>query len=301
MDAYRPTQPLLDAAWARIAHRVDNYPVRLAELSRTFFESVGPTYFCQRDAAPILHLPAWLSRPVPAHALLAIVEGTALAYAYVRVQDNVIDEPDTRGNAPLMLAANAWMWDARELWAMQGDTVFSRLARESWLIFSDETESERRQLSQRVYGAAAFVAHARKCALAEIPLYAAMAAARDWSGVEHVAPLVHALALSYGRFNDVTGFDRDLQAGANTYLLSRARTLAGSHANDRQAVERVVRTSELVEEFLGAAILDLERAVPHAQALGMPQFTNFVNDRSRRLVEMRDGYALARLAAALAA
>lgn len=299
MNAYLETQPLIDAVWGRLTQRIDTYPARIAELSRGFFGAVGPTYFSQRDAAPILHLPAWLGRNIANDSLLAILEGTALAYASIRVQDNVIDEPTTRGHAPLMLAANAWLWDARELWGIRGDSVFSRLAREAWLTFSDETEAERRQLSQLEYPTEAFTAHARKCTLAEIPLYAVMASARNWHAVEHVGPLVHALALSYGRFNDVTGVERDLAAGANTFLLSQAR--ASTSGGDPASIRQVLQISPLIEDYLTAAVLDLRAAEPHGNALGMPMFTNFVADRSRRLLEMRDSYTIARLAALLAA
>lgn len=301
MNAYLETQPLINEVWRRLTERIDAYPARIANLSRNFFGAVGPTYFSQRDAAPILHLPAWLGRDVGKEPLIAILEGTALAYASIRVQDNVIDEPTTRGNAPLMLAANAWLWDARELWGMRSDSVFSRLARESWLTFSDETESERRQLSESTYPAEAFTAHARKCALAEIPLYAVMAAAREWHAVEHVAPLVHALALSYGRFNDVTGVERDLAVGANTFLIAQARSRLATGSDDPGAVRQILQTTPLIEDNLTAAVLDLRAAEPHAHALGMPMFSAFVADRSRRLLEMRDGFTMARLAALLAA
>ena len=273
-------------------------------MSHQFFGAVGPTYFSQRDAAPILHLPAWLRREIPHGKLLDILEATALAYAAVRVQDNVIDEPESRGKTPLLLAANAWLWDAQALWSRHGDAEFATRARTAWVVFSEQTEAERRQLLGSEYSESDFLAHAQKCALAEVPIYAAMAASGDWSGVEHVAPLIHALAISYGRFNDVTGNERDLASGANTYLICKARAFAraqGADDNDRSTIQRVLRTSPVIEDFLDAAARDLHVAQAPASALGLPEFPAFVEERSRRLAQMRDGYTVARLAALFAA
>ena len=304
LDAYLANQPLIEAVWGRLSARIAAYPVHLGEWSHGFFGAVGPTYFSQRDAAPILHLPVWLGRRVPPKELLDILEGTALAYAAVRAQDNVIDEPESRGKTPLLLAANAWLWDARDLWGNPGDAEFSARSRAAWIEFSEQTEAERRQLAQEQYLELDFIEHAKKCALAEVPIYAVMAASRDWSGVNHVAPLIHALACSYGRFNDVTGVDRDLASGANTLLICKARehaANAGPDAGGREVLQRILRTSPIIEDFLDAAARDLLAALPHAEALGMDEFPAFVAERSQRLAQMRDGYTVARLAALFAA
>jgi hypothetical protein len=148
-----------------------------------------------------------------------------------------------------------------------------------------------------------FLAHARKCALAEVPLYAVMSQTGDWSGVDHVAPLIHALAVSDGRFNDVTGWERDLGSGANTYLLAAARRMivARGGTPDFPTVVDYMKFSSLREDFIDAAIADLELALPHAAALRLPEFPSFVEQRTVRLLQFRDGLALARLAALLAA
>jgi hypothetical protein len=282
---------------------VAGYPPHLAELGAGFFDRLGPGWFSRPDAAPLLHLPLWMRRAVPEDTMAEILEATALAYAYVRIQDNVVDEPDSRGSPPHLLVANLMLWDALALWRKLGNPCFDALARDAWALFSEQTEAERRQVRAADYPPERFVAHARKCALAEVPIYAVMAASQDWRGVEEVRPLVHAVALSYGRFNDVMGHARDLDAGAGTFLIAQARAEArrqGREGTDAD-VRAVLATGPLQERFLDEAAADLQVATGPAARLGMHTFTAFAAERCARLASVRDGITLLRLAALLAA
>ena len=304
MQAYTANAPAIDRLWRRLRARIAAYPPGLRELGESFLAWAGPGYFSQPDAAPLLHLPLWLPRPLAPEVLDVLLEATALAYAYVRIQDNVVDEPETRGHPPLLLVANGLLWDALELYRRHGDAQFWAHAREAWFTFSEMTEAERRQVTRPgPYPHAAFVAHAQKCALAEVPLYACMAASGDWSGVEEVPRLVHALGRSYGAVNDVMGHARDLQSGARTWLLAAAESAlaaAGNAAPSPAEVLGELHRGPHLDALLGEAITTLADAEAAAARLGMPAFAGFAAERSARLADLRARLTFLRLGAALA-
>lgn len=306
MHVYADHAPTMDRIWGRLLARMDAYPPALRELGRGFFDKAGPGYFSLPDAAPLLHLPLWMDRGLAPEVMDDILEATALAYAYVRIQDNVIDEPDGRGHPPLLLVANGLLWDALALYRSRADAHFWDVARCAWFTFSEETEAERRQLAtDGPYPHAAFVRHARKCALAEVPLYAVMGASGDWRGEAHVAPLIHALGRSYGCINDVWGHERDLLSGGRTWLLSHARELAreatGLADPPMQAVRDALVRTPVMEELVAESIRTLDGARAPAAALGMPVFEAFVAQRAVRLLEVQAKITVLRLTAVLAA
>jgi hypothetical protein len=298
---YQENAPVLDAVFCRLGARVSQYPRHLREQGEAFLAWAGPGYFSQADAAPLMHLPLWMPQTLPADVMADLLDATALAYAYVRIQDNVIDEPTGRGNPPMLLLGNAFLWDALALWRRHTDATFEAHARRAWLEFSDLSEAERRQLLHTDgYPHAEFARHAGKCAMAEVPLYAVMSAAADWRGAEAVPTLVHGLARSYGCVNDVLGWERDLQSGANTYLLARARALAGPGASP-EAIRRALLVSPLLEELLTEAQATLSACRGPAEALGLRRFEAFMGERTTRLGELHTRVTLVRLSTLLAA
>lgn len=290
MNAYRSEGERIDRMWTRLEARLDAYPPALRALADRFRASIRAAdriYFSFTDAAPLLYLPIWLRRARD-EAVDDILEATALLYWYVRIQDNVVDEPEERGHAPYLLLANALHWDAMALLPF-ADAEFSRRARDAWLEFSEQTEAERVHISERrPYGEADFARHARKVALAEVPIYATMAASGDWSGVDRVAPLIHALGRAYGLVNDVLGHERDLRTNGHTYLLAGL-------ADPR----RELLASDRLEGFLDRAARHHEEAREHARALGMTEIEAYTEERKARLAGIRDTISLLRLGASL--
>ncbi len=301
MSTYDSEGARFSRLWDRLDARMAALPPSLAALARQFRTSIRADerqYFSFADAAPLLYLPIWLGRADDA-ALDDILEASALAYWYVRIQDNVIDEPAERGHASLLLLANTFLWDALDLWrARISDPRFWALSRQAWRTFSEETEAERLCISERrEYSTQDFTTHARKVAVAEIPIYAVMAASDDWRGVEHVPNLVHALGQAYGRLNDVLGHERDLRTNGNTFLLARAQARAG--AADTDAIRAALLRSDLLEEFLDEAMVSHRAALVHAEAVGIPAMGIFTDERLARLGTMRVQVSLMRLASEL--
>jgi hypothetical protein len=295
--------PLVADVWERLVRRADAYPPALrsaAERHRAGL--VGSAYFSHIDASPLLQLPIWaaIDAGIEPRALLDVLEGAALAYWHVRIQDDVVDEPGAlgRGDPGLLLLSNAYLWDAFALWSRVPDTELQVRSREAWLRFSELTESERLQVRGGApYDVDAFRAHAGKVALAEIPLLAALSLSGRLDRGDRVRPLVHALGVAYGYLNDVVGVVRDLQAGQVTYLVSEARRQAGS--DDDEAVRRTLVSGSLLEDFLACAAAAHLEAVPLASQVGLAFFPEWTNARVARIGELRARLPMLRLAAAL--
>lgn len=307
MGCYEENQDIINRVWARIERRWRAYPSGLRALTRDLVSMLGPkpeAFFTGPDASPLLHLPIWLAGRSIQRSLPELLEATALAYLFVRIQDNVIDEPETRGKPPLLLLGNLLLADALAL--LVGFTrsrIFWRCAREAWAVFSEVTERERRQVSSlTAYPRAAFRRHSRKVALARIPLYAVLARSRraQPSSLQLVDRFIDGLGHAYGLVNDVLGFSRDLTAGTNTHLLSAARaTLPRSEWQDPKAVERALIAEPFFETFLGRAIAIHRRLLPVGLALGIRGMHLFTEERIARIEHHIRQMATLRLAAAL--
>jgi hypothetical protein len=308
VSCYGRNQPLVDRMWDRLLARVRGYPRPLRLLASELVRTLGTRprrYFSGPDAAPILHLPIWLAGPSARRGLPDLIEATALAYLYVRIQDNVLDEPTTRGHAPHLLLANLLLADAMRLLAGYVDEPrFWDLARSAWAVFSAETESERRQVARmQAYPPARFRRHARKVALARIPLYAVLAKDRrlDKRSTAQVDAFIDLLGEGYGLVNDVLGCPRDLAAGTWTYLLATAAsTLARSTPRNPETLRHALAKQPIFERFLERAIRVHVRALPIGQDLGIREMSAFTEERRARITTHLHNVTTLRLAMALA-
>ncbi len=301
-DVHAAERAFVARVWERVRARVERYPAPLDAVSLDWFGALAASpggFFAEPDAAPVLFLARWAVPELPEAEHVDLAEATALAYLYIRAQDNVVDEPDARGDAALLIASNAWIWDAMAVWSR--DPAAAQPARDAWLRFAAATEAERRVVRARdAYPESAFLSHCEKVALAEIPVLVALARV----GRVHLAPcvrsLVHALGVAYGRMNDVVGHARDLRAGMHTHLLAEVRAVVGVHATDAELADALAR-GPFLERALERAAEDHALALPHAAALGMAPFHGYHARRVTRLAELRHAVALLRLRAALSA
>lgn len=308
LQCYERNQGILDQVWSRIERRWRAYPRPLCRLATELVATMGPEphrYFSGPDAAPILHLPIWLADRTGFPGLRDLLEATALAYLFVRIEDNVIDEPATRGSPPQLLLGNLLLTDAIAVVATfaSGDRFWQR-ARAAWMMFSGETEAERVVLAQRQpYRLAAFRRHARKVALARIPLYALLARMRK-DGDQRMAAvdrMIDRLGEAYGLVNDVLGFSRDLQSGTQTYLLSTARSLLPrNRQSDPVALRNSLIAAPLFEQFLRRAIRLQKRALVAGQELGIRAMAGYTEERIARIEHHIRQATTLRLAVALA-
>jgi hypothetical protein len=309
VKCYQQNSPLLHTVWDRLERRLAAYPKPLRALGAEFVRTLGKDprrhYFAGPDAGPILHFPIWLAAGRSLPRLPDLLESTALCYFFVRIQDNVIDEPVTRGRAPLLLLADAFLADAMALATRfsPGPRFWLR-ARSAWQLFAAETEAERLQLaSKKPYTRPAFRRHARKVALARIPLYAVLSRQKDdgASQIAKVDRLIDLMGEAYGLVNDVIGCARDLRSGAQTYLLATARDSAARRSSERGlSAQEALVAQPLLEDFLERAMRLHHKALPVGESLGIRNMALFTQERTLRIGwHLRQATTL-RLAVALA-
>lgn len=295
MKCYRANRRRLDTIFRRIVGRIRAYPPSLRQLGREWWATLGPNphgYHSAPDAPPLLHLPIWMVEgrrgkvaALSATRLDAILEGTALLYFHTRIQDDVLDEPQSRGRTPQLLLGNMFFLEAWErLRSLSLSDRFWSWANDAWRVFSDETESERRQLQRPTrYSPARFRRHARKVALARIPLYAVM---DDDKAVERTAidNFIDRLGHAYGLVNDVIGVERDLSAGLRTYLVATVEeSLPKRYHGDPAELRRELLKQPHLERFLEQAIA-LHRGIrPLGEAVGIARMGSYTDERIERI------------------
>jgi hypothetical protein len=279
----------------RVFRRARSLPAPLRRLGKEWLATLGPRprqYFSSEDSPPLLYLPLWLAEgltkrggPADSRRLDAILEATALLYFHTRIQDNVLDEPLTRGRAPHLLLGNVFEMEA---WACLHALPLSRgfwsHATQAWWVFSSETAAEHTQLLSRApYPSARFRRHARKVALARIPLHAV----QDLLG-RPVPRLVNAfidrLGQAYGLANDVLGVERDLEARLRTHLIATVEQDLPARPRPTPArLRRALLEQAHLESFLDRAMALHRRLVPMGEQLGIRCMAEFTAERIQRL------------------
>src|SRR5690606_27795560 len=152
MRVYQEHEALIHRLWDRLERRVAAYPTEIARQGKSFFVHIQARerrYFSREGTPPLLYLPIWLGRGVDRRRLLDVLEATALLYFYVRIQDDNLDEPETRGHRDWLLLGNAFVWDALEGFRRcTSDRRFWRLASRAWTTFTEATAAERTELGR---------------------------------------------------------------------------------------------------------------------------------------------------------
>ncbi|MDI1447682.1 hypothetical protein [Polyangium sp. 6x1] len=310
--SYEARRADIDAAWAIVEAHLAALPDPLDALAARFLASVSAgearhrAYFQNPLAPPLLYMPLWLrdglvgAGRAPAaldEALPRILAGTMLGYFYVRIQDDVLDDPE-RADRELLLLGNACftgmiallreaLADHRGFWG-----AFDR----AFVAFSRLTALEQRVVrSDEPYPELLFEEHCDKVAFARVPLLAVAALADRIDAEPAICALVHRLGVAYGLANDVLGWPRDLLAGHRTYLLaaagldhaSLARVDAEAAGPSRNAArERLTEAlrGDLYEggrlrRTLQAAVTWHARAAEAARVLPLPAFEAFTAER----------------------
>jgi hypothetical protein len=279
------------------------YPGSIARFGSQFMKSVGGNgerYFSSARATPLLHLPIWLGRELPRPQLIRVLEAIALLYFYVRIQDDVLDEPLTRGRADWLLLGNCLVWDASQIFfGCSARADYHRECRARFGEFSSATAAERAQLlmPRSSYSHASFAQHSRKAAVAELPLLAILASSDRWSERKHARSLIRTLGQAYALVNDVQGFEPDLAASHETFLIAQLRaTLPRARRRDGASLRRALLDSEVLQNTLMNAIQWQRRALVPARKLKLPEFPAYTSERIAWLERWSRELLLARLA-----
>ncbi|MDI1483921.1 hypothetical protein [Polyangium sp. y55x31] len=311
--SYQARRADTDAAWSIVEARLAALPSPLDALATRFLAAVSAgevrhrAYFQNPLAPPLLYMPLWFRDGLVGagrdpgaldDALPRILAGTMLGYVYVRIQDDVLDDPE-RADRELLLLGNACftgmlgllraaVGDHRGFW-----DAFDR----AFVTFSRFTALEQRVVrADEPYPEALFEEHCDKVAFARVPLLAVAALVDRLDAAEpEISRLVHRLGVAYGLANDVLGWPRDLLAGQRTYLLaeagldhaSLARIAAEPEGASRDAAREQLTEAlrgklyegGLLRRTLKTAVAWHERAAEAARVLSLPGFEAFTAER----------------------
>lgn len=308
MSVFSKHQETIDALWDRLDRRLESYPPPMdqqVEGLRQYVDAPARSYFNRPDAPPLILLTIWLGKDLEEELLLDVVESAALLYLHIRIQDDVLDEPETRGRADWLLLGNALLWDGFDFLRrrVQSDE-FWRVGRLAWLQFSCATAKERTQLHSSEAGSyheGLFQEHCRKVAMAEIPLLAVLALQSRFELYRYVSPLILDLGVAYGLTNDVVGFKRDVAAGMRTHLIDQVQShVPRDQWKCEDSMSRALLERDHIEGFLERARRAHRSAAKHAKNLGISEFSKFTSERVSRLDELERQVQITRLAAAMA-
>jgi hypothetical protein len=306
LSVYQSNAHLIRSTWKRLEKRLTGYPGGIGRMGKDFMKREGgdgQQYFSSPQSTPLLHLPIWMARDISSNTLLKVLEATALLYFYVRIQDDVLDEPLTRGRPEWLLLGNCLIWDATSVFfTISSRPTYHRACGRALGEFSRATAAERVQLLEprRRYSLKSFQNHAAKAAIAEIPLLSVLAIRDRWAMRPHVEKVVRLLGQAYGLINDIYGFRSDLAASHETFLISELR--ASQSKSQRKSGPRLMHTlmrTEIIERNIELAIRLHTRANAAAMALGMSAFPEYTDQRTEWLRLWSRQITLARLAYAV--
>lgn len=304
----------INAAWDIIECRLAELPPALAALGQRFFDKVSEpdsgyrSYFSRPRSAPLLHIPFWLylrlkregalGEASAERALYTILAATMWGYIFIRIQDDLLDDPQC-AELDLSLFGNVCCAEMYRLYrsALPEAEDFWRGFDRAWLTFSAATLEERAQvLSDQPYPRTLFENHARKVAFAQIPALAvaALAGQNQWEAL--IVELIDRLGVAFGLINDVMGWPRDLRSGQRTYLLAEAGWSHGSTAGSIEEIEaqlrKVLYDQGLLRAFLDEAVAWFRRAEQSARALGLVEFDAYLQQLLAYLEEQKRPIAL---------
>lgn len=308
MSAAPPHADVFQDLWDRLDTRLETYPAPLdqqVKALRRYIDAPAREYFSRPDAPPLLLLPIWLGSRLKPEVLRDLIEATALLYLFIRIQDDVLDEPETRGHTDWLLLGNALLWDALALLRTNvSNAEFWSASRNAWLVFNSATLAERVQLFSPAppsYDDVLFEKHCRKVAMAELPLLFVLSLENRLHLSGHVTALISHLGVAYGLTNDVIGFRRDVAAGMRTHLIDRVRAQVPQDKwQDGDAMSRALLEGAHIESFLERARYAQRSAEPHAKKLGISEFRKFTQQRLARLDDIERQTLLTKLSVALA-
>jgi len=230
--------------------------------------------------------------------LVNILAGTILGYIGIRIQDDVLDEPE-RTDPQMLLFGNTCF---SGMIAAYGQALgaaslsFWNLFDRDFVDFSRFTLAEREVVTPGApYSKAAFGEHAQKVAFAHTPLLAIAMLVGRADADPLIGKLVHQLGIAYGIVNDIVGWTRDLRAGHRTWLLASAGLTQQELLDVRALPDASSRHASLakLEEQLRAALYEGQKihdalkyscemqrlAEETANTLGLEGFARYSTER----------------------
>ncbi len=258
-----------------------------ALLARQKWGAAHPGWYTAAESQPILvlvlQLASVLGDAVPRAAVEDALESAMIGYAYVRVQDDWLDEgvlatdPETTALLADALFARHQAVTARTVGG--GDQAYWDLFATTWAGYGDAMLLERELLrgpdgGAPPYDAAAFEAVLMRSRPMVLPPAALLARAGQLERLPSLERLVHEVARASQLLDDALDVLADFDGGSMNYLVQR---FGGLHGRGALAAGMALGGFAITWEEADAA---LDSALGAARALGIGSaFADFVAER----------------------
>ncbi len=285
---------LLRRAFRRLRSRFEEGAPTLAAHTAAWMASLVPegpveAYFTHPQAFPMVLLPWWLEgriRPRPAGAFHGdVVYSTINGYYFVRLIDNLMDRevPPPPDVLPALIVLHTEFQHTYLRYFGREHPFWDSFISAS--LASAETASADVDLAA-VDGVTFERISSRKVAGAKVPIAAVCHRYGRLDLLEPWSRFVDVLGRWHQMHNDMLGWNRDLDAGRPSYLLSEGRRRVGPTGS----------VSEwMVVEGLWWAFGELESSMDQvlaaAGALECPPLLDYLGERQRSLVVEREDLA----------
>ncbi|MBI3990413.1 MAG: class 1 isoprenoid biosynthesis enzyme [candidate division NC10 bacterium] len=291
---FAPYRTLAERVWERVERFCERLPepllgqwCHLKGYLATFSESRDPReFFHHPHAFPSLLLPFWVGtgigfRPED-ETVEEIIKATLLNYFYLRIQDNVMDEPD-RFDATLLLLGNEVLHECYRVYHSTfpaGSPFWDHYTR-LWQDFSRATLWEKQEHWRRFapFTETDVELLGKKFVPIAIPCVAFALLQNRPEAIASLERMVQYLGVGIQLVNDLTDMQEDLQRQDYTYLLTQLLPPDGHHLSFEEAqveIQRELLTTTFLPDYLEMAATYYKKAAATALRLNLPRVVEYV-------------------------
>lgn len=283
----------LAAACDRLRERVGGLAEPLASLARPFIGEYGEATWSHPYSFPLAFMPWWIldaAGRLPQmgpefERAIDYAYGTMAGYLYIRIQDDIYDEPERPSDTRLLLVANELI---RETFCAFGrhqevSGPFWSCFRRYWEDFGQATlwQMDANRGRYTVADEADLVRSGRRLSLAKAPCAAVLLDLGCASRMGRLDEGMDQLQAANQLANDVASLPRDIESRNVTYPIALATgpDFDWSAADYRESALRCILRSEAVERTLERAADLHRRSLAAMDGLASPWLDGFVSAR----------------------
>lgn len=294
---------MLQAVWSRIESVLRALPSPLQEQGNGLLQAMAARnrapgaagYFDHPDTYPTPQVITWMGdQYLPDEPAFTeqVLEAALWLFLYVRLQDDVLDDPDAPREALLLGNICVQRGFAKLSQLLPDDQAFHRELDAAWTAFSAATAWEKAEHWGRPapFSEAALDRLGEKFAAIRIPAAAILCRAGRPELLDPYAHVLQSLGAAVQMVNDLHNWEEDLRAGNYTYFL----TLAGDDP------ARAVAGGAAAEACLAKARAFLARAREALPPHGPEPLRTLLTGREQRLRERQAALIRAKLGLAKA-
>ncbi|HYG59161.1 MAG TPA: class 1 isoprenoid biosynthesis enzyme [Symbiobacteriaceae bacterium] len=289
---------MLKAAWSRLEEHLAALAPPLCHQAAALLRNMAARnraadaagYFDHPDTYPTPQIIAWIGErylPNEPHFVERILESALWLYLYIRLQDDILDDPHARREG-LLLGNICVERGFGGLYRLLPDSeAFQQEAGAAWSAFSAATAWEKAEHWGRPapFAASDLDRLGEKFAAIRLPVAAILCRAGCADLLEPYARVLQHLGTAVQMTNDLHNWEEDRSAGNFTYFL----TLAGTDP------ARAVAGGAAAEECLAVARRYLGRALEALPPDGPDELRRHLTERLERLTARQAALIRAKL------